>query len=144
MCKSRRRDPCAHERNVLGASLTIAAGVGSPMRFTCSATRSRFSPAGGEAGTGCFSLMIRTLVCMVRCSDGRSGKICRHAILLMVVDGVAKNQSPTQKADGSPVAAAAAAAAAQTKPVCVDNWLRTSESACTHLDRHVKTCPTAI
>ena len=143
MCKS-RRDPCAHERNVLGASLTIAAGVGSPMRFTCSATRSRFSPAGGEAGTGCFSLMIRTLVCMVRCSDGRSGKICRHAILLMVVDGVAKNQSPTQKADGSPVAAAAAAAAAQTKPVCVDNWLRTSESACTHLYRHVKTCPTAI
>jgi len=73
--------------------------------------------------------MIRTLVCMVRCSDGRSGKICRHAILLMVVDGVAKNQSPTQKADGSPVAAAAAAAVAQTKPVWTIGYGRANRHA---------------
>ena len=94
--------------------------------------------------------MIRTLVCMVRCSDGRSGKICRHAILLMVVDGVAKNQSPTQKADGSPVAAAAAAAAAQTS-LC--GQLATDERIGMHTfvssredmsDRYMKVAPSLL
>lgn len=48
----------------------------------------------------------------------------------MVVDGVAKNQSPTQKADGSPVAAAAAAAAAaQTKPVWTIGYGRANRHA---------------
>ena len=47
----------------------------------------------------------------------------------MVVDGVAKNQSPTQKADGSPVAAAAAAAAAQTKPVWTIGYERANRHA---------------
>ena len=46
----------------------------------------------------------------------------------MVVDGVAKNQSPTQKADGSPVAAAAAAAA-QTKPVWTIGYGRANRHA---------------
>jgi len=73
--------------------------------------------------------MIRTLVCMARCSDGCSGKICRHAILLMVVDGVAKNQSTTRKADGSPVTAAAVAAAAQTKPVWTIGYGRANRHA---------------
>lgn len=41
----------------------------------------------------------------------------------MVVDGVAKNQSPTQKADGSP------AAAAQTKPVWTIGYGRANRHA---------------
>ena len=85
--------------------------------------------------------MIRTLVCMVRCSDGRSGKICRHAILLMVVDGVAKNQSPTQKADGSPVAAAAAAAAAGPLGCLASFISRHMDARCSACKVHViQTC----
>ena len=51
--------------------------MGSLIRLTCSATKSRFSTGAGRAGTVwcALSLPTRKLVCMVRYSEGRIGSV---------------------------------------------------------------------
>ena len=71
--------------HVPGASLTSDTGAGSPIRLTCSSTRSRFAVAS-LAGTGASALLrMRTLDDMARALGGRAASRERRRRPLIVM-----------------------------------------------------------